>query len=978
MPRILVVEDSPTQARQLAFVLEEAGFAVATAPDAERGFRLLDRDAFEVVLTDLVLPGASGFELCRRIKDHPGHRRTPVIVLTSQADPVNVLRGLEAGADGFMTKDLDPAEVIGRIQRVLSWSGLAAPPPAGVTPARVQFLGEQFDLAAGRDQLLHVLLAAFEDVVRLNTRNEQEIAQRRRAEQALARERNQLRTLIDNLPDHIYIKDAEGRYVVDNVAHQRFVGATTPEEVLGKTVFDLFPAELAARYAADDEAIVRSGEPLINREEPIVDRGGAARWLWTTKVPLRDGRGRVIGLVCVSRDISELKKAREAAEAANRAKSAFLATMSHEIRTPMNGILGMTELALATELTREQRQFLEMVKASADALLGVINDILDFSKIEADKLELEAVPFEVRDTLGDAMKAVALRAHQKGLELACHVHPDVPEALVGDPGRLRQVVLNLVGNAVKFTEHGEVVVDVSVATGGPPVAEEPTGGPPVATEVVLHFSVRDTGIGIAPDKRRAIFDPFVQADSSTTRKYGGTGLGLAISKRLVERMGGRIWIESTPGSGSTFHFSARFGVAPPGALPRPRREPGDVCGVPVLVVDDNATNRLILAEMLTNWRLRPTVVTGGRQALAEMERRAAAGEPFGLVLLDCMMPEMDGFTLAEEIKRRPDLGAATIMMLSSSGQPGDISRCRSLGIAASLLKPIKQSELLDAIVTVLGRPGPERDRPRPAAPAAAGTGRRLHVLLAEDNVVNQTLAVRLLERAGHTVTVAGDGREAVQLLAERPFDLVLMDVEMPEMGGFEATALIRGQERATGRHVPIIAMTAHAMKGDRERCLAAGMDGYVSKPVRPDELGQAIDAVLPPAPAPPAAPDVDGAALLDRTEALRRVAGDARLLRELVGLFLGDCPRLLDALRAALARGDAGQVRIAAHTLKGSLLCFAAGPAALAAQHLEALAARGDLTGAADAADALTREIDRLRPVLAALAGRPADAKEAP
>jgi two-component system sensor histidine kinase/response regulator len=973
MPRILVVEDSPTQARQLAYVLEEAGFAVATAPDAERGFRLLERDPFEVVLTDLILPGESGFDLCRRIKDHPAHRRTPVIVLTSQADAVNVLRGLEAGADGFMTKDLDPSEVVGRIQRVLNWSGLVTP-PAGAPPARVQFLGQQFDLGAGREQLLNVLLSAFEDVVRLNERNEQEIAQRRRIEQALAQERNQLRTLIDNLPDHIYIKDALGRYLVDNVAHQRFVGAATPEEVLGKTVFDLFPAELAKRYAADDDTILRSGEPLVNREEPIVDRGGGERWLWTTKVPLRDGRGRVVGLVCISREITELKQAREAAEAANRAKSAFLATMSHEIRTPMNGIIGMTELALGTELTREQRQFLDMVKASADALLGVINDILDFSKIEADKLELEPLPFEVRDTLGDAMKAVAMRAHQKGLELACHVHPDVPEALVGDAGRLRQVVLNLAGNAVKFTDHGEVIVDV--ATGGPPVADEPTGGP--STGVELHFSVRDTGIGIPPEKQRSIFDPFVQADSSTTRKYGGTGLGLAISKRLVERMGGRIWIESTPGAGSTFHFTARFGVAPPGALPKPPREPGDVLGLPVLVVDDNATNRLILAEMLANWRLRPTTVAGGRQALAEMERQAAAGEPYALVLLDCMMPEMDGFTLAEQIKSRPHLGAATIMMLSSSGQSGDSARCRSLGIAISLLKPIKQSELLDAIMTVLGRPGPDRNQPRPAARAGtAGPGRRLQLLLAEDNIVNQTLAVRLLEREGHTVVVAGDGREAVRVLGELPFDLVLMDLEMPEMGGFEATAVIRGQEQTTGRHVPIIAMTAHAMKGDRERCLAAGMDGYVSKPVRVEELGEAIDAVLTrTTPATSRGPEVESASLLDLDKALTHVAGDAQLLGELVRLFLGDYPRLLADLHTATERGDARKLKIAAHTLKGSLACFAAGPAAGAAQHLEGLAGKGDLSQAAGAVTALETEVERLRPTLTALAGQPAAGKE--
>jgi PAS domain S-box-containing protein len=1104
MARILVVEDSPTQARQLAYVLEEAGFAVATAPDAERGFRLLERDGFEAVLTDLVLPGDSGFDLCRRIKAHPGHRRTPVIVLTSQADPVNVLRGLEAGADGFMTKDLDPAEVVGRVQRVLTWSGLVTPPPA-VLPVRVRFLGHDFDLAAGREQLLNVLLSAFEDVVRLNDRHEQELAQRRRAEQALATERNQLRTLIDNLPDHIYIKDTAGRYLLDNAAHQRFMGAAGADQVLGKTVFDFFPPELAARYAADDEEILRSGEPLVNREEPVVDRSGRQRWLWTTKVPLGDGRGRTVGLVCISRDvtehraaeealnyeryllhslmdnvpdniyfkdadsrfvrinkalaaylglddpsgavgktdfdffaaeharparadeeevmrtgqplvakeecevlpdghkrwvsttklpfrdsagvirgtfgisrdITELRRAREAAESANRAKSAFLATMSHEIRTPMNGIIGMTELALGTELTREQRQFLEMVKASADALLGVINDILDFSKIEADKLELEALPFDLRDSLGDAMKAVAMRAHQKGLELACHIHPDVPEAVVGDPGRLRQVVLNLVGNAVKFTERGEVVVEVSVATGSPPVAEAAAGGPPVATEAALHFAVRDTGIGIPADKLATIFDPFVQADSSTTRKYGGTGLGLAISRRLVQMMGGRIWIESTIGQGSTFHFTGRFEAAAPGALPRPTRHAGDVHGLPVLVVDDNTTNRFILAEMLANWRMRPTAVPGGKQALAELERQAAAGEPYPLVLLDCMMPEMDGFALAEQIKRRPHLAAAALVMLSSSGQEGEAGRRRALGIAASLLKPVKQSELLDTIMTVLGQPHPEAEKPRPAVPAAAGSRRRLRLLLAEDNVVNQTLAIRLLEREGHSVAVAGNGREALRLLDEQPFDLVLMDVEMPEMGGFEATGVIRRQEQGTGRHVPIIAMTAHAMKGDRERCLQAGMDGYVSKPVRVEELGRVMEAVLGQG-APPAEAAAPGpGALLDREAALANVSGDEGLLQELIQVFLADYPRLLADLRGALDRGEAGKLRMTAHTLKGSLFCFAAGTAAHSAQQLETLAREGGLDRAGAAVAALEQEVERLRPSLVALAGRPVPAKEA-
>lgn len=1046
------------------------------------------------------------------------------------------------------------------------------------------------------------------ELARTNKVLEKQIAAGNEVKRALATERNLLRTLIDNLPDHIYVKDPQGRYVIDNVAHRQLIGVDAEDEVIGKTVYDFFPRDLAARFDEDDQTIWESGLPLFNRQEPTVDRFGNFRWLATSKVPLRDPQGKDISLVCVSRDITEqlrveaalkesqalceslvetlplcvyrkdragrftfgnqrfcrtlnlplesirgktdfdfyptdlaakyrnddlevmdtrkvfedieenqhpngettyvqilktpvydhqghvvgtqgtfwditarmraeqerdrfftlsldmlcianfdgyftrlnpawertigfrneellsrpyltfvhaddqqatfaqanhlaqgasvvafenryrckdgsykwllwtavpfpeqqiiyavahditnrkrveveLHKAKETAEAANRAKSEFLANVSHEIRTPMNGIIGMTELALDTKLTAEQREYLEMVQASADALLVVINDILDFSKIEAGKLQLDLVEFHLRDRIGDTIKTLGLRAYQKNLELACHIKADVPDVLLGDPGRLRQVLVNLVGNAIKFTESGEVIVHVELAS-------QSNG------HIVLHFSVTDTGIGIPFDKQGMIFEAFAQVDGSTTRKYGGTGLGLTIAAQLVQLMNGRIWVDSEVGRGSTFHFTARFDIPTCPTLPGAPPDIANLIGLPVLIVDDNATNRRILVEMLTNWHMKPTAVDSGATALRLLQDAKMAGEPFALVLLDFQMPGMDGFAVAEQIRQHPELTAATVLMLTSGGQPGEVARCQELGIAAYLMKPIKQSELQDAIVAAL-RLSSRTESSRQEASCSQPHPYQLNVLLAEDNLVNQHLAVRLLEKKGHRVVVANNGREALGAMERERFDLVFMDVQMPEMDGFDATSAIRAREMGSERHIPIIAMTAHAMKGDRERCLQSGMDGYIAKPVQADELWRTIEELMPrktPSSVPNrksvSEPRVES---VNPSVALKRVGGDESLLREIAVMFLAEYPRLLTEIDTAILQGDAARLKLAAHTLKGTLNFFGATTASENARKLELMGQAGIMTDATAVFSILQGQMSRLHPAIQELGVR--------
>jgi two-component system sensor histidine kinase/response regulator len=806
------------------------------------------------------------------------------------------------------------------------------------------------------------------------------VLERKRGQEALLHERDLLHSLMDNLPDCIYFKDDASRFQrINRALADRFL-LRDPAEAIGKTDFDFLDRERADSAYADEQAILRTGQPLVNKEEQTLWTDSQERWISTTKMPLCDNSGKIVGTFGLSRDITSLKEAearlqaakeaadvaKEAADAANRAKSEFLANMSHEIRTPMNAIIGMTELVLDTRLSAQQRDYLLNVQQSADSLLSLINDILDFSKIEAGKLDLVPAPFMLRDSLADTLRLLARRAHKTGLELAYDIHADVPDTLVGDIGRLRQIVINLVGNAVKFTEEGEVVVRVAIQTH----AEQ---------QVELHFAVSDTGIGIAPEIQSQIFDAFYQADSSTTRKYGGTGLGLAISSQLAALMGGRIWVDSEPGWGSTFHFTAHFTIAPQAVGPIPPVDRASIRGLRVLVVDDNATNRRILEETLRNWEMVPTTVAGAHDALVAIERAAADERPYALILLDAQMPRVDGFTLAQRIQERPELDVATIMMLSSSDQVEDDQRCEQLGIAARLLKPVKQSELFDAIVTALGKSPARNERAAEAPNQCPPSPRPLRILLAEDSVVNQRLAVALLEKWHHQVAIAGNGREALDALEREPFDLVVMDVQMPEMDGLEATAAIRAREQETGGHIPIVAMTAHAMKGDRQRCLDAGMDGYVAKPVRARELYEMIESFAGEtaadtdaetvAAAAESVADVPPGGELDWSAAMAAVGDDRELLREVVAALVEECPRLIDEIRLAIDQGDAATLRRAAHTLKGSLRLFGATSPGEYAFQLEMMGAEQALNQAPAVLAQLERSLQLVMPKIEEILG---------
>jgi len=771
-----------------------------------------------------------------------------------------------------------------------------------------------------------------------------DITERRRAEVSIRESEHRFRTMAETIPAMVAIYQGTGHVYV-NPATEALLGYTADELLECSFLQYVHPA---FQELVKERSLARQrGEPVPARYEiKLVRKDGRDVWVdFAAAVIDYGGEPAVLGIAI---DITERKEmeaslqgAKEAAEQANRAKSDFLANMSHEIRTPMNAIIGMTELLLDDDLTTEQRSYAKTVHEAAEALLSIINEILDFSKIEAGHLELDSVDFDLREQIVDMLRTLGARAHRKEIELVWEVAANVPVNVRGDPGRLRQVLLNLVGNAIKFTDQGEVVVHVDLES-------ESLSG------VRLHFTVRDTGIGISAEKLDHIFGAFAQADSSTTRRFGGTGLGLTISSRLVEAMGGQIRVESDLGRGSTFSFSIDLQIAEDARTAAERLEWPDLSDRPVLVIDDNATNRHVLQEMLESWGMQVQTVEGGPQAMRCLTRIHEQGGALPLLLSDVHMPEMDGFMLVEELRKSPSLCDAVVILLTSGGRPGDLSRGHALRVSSQLMKPVKQSELLEALMLAVGgavaaAPAPT-DQPAVLPP--------LKILLAEDGLANQRLARALLERWGHTVEIADNGRIAVERAQAERFDVILMDVQMPELDGLDATRQIRQREATHGGHIPIVAMTARAMKGDQERCLAAGMDGYVAKPVRKNELYAALVPVVEGRSAAVASHVPSG--VVNWHTALQHAGGYEDLLQDVMRATLTETPQLLEQLEQALRDGRGAEVGRMAHTIMAAGRIFGVEQILQHAQRMEELVAADSLNSAPPVVEELRVAIDGL------------------
>ena len=773
-----------------------------------------------------------------------------------------------------------------------------------------------------------------------------DITDLRRTEEALRESEERFRGTFENAGVGIAHTHSTGRLLRVNEKFCAIVGYPRAE-LLQKTFQDITHPDDLTTSLGSLAALLRGEPAVVRHEKRYVRKDGSPVWVELFTSLQRDAAGQPAYAIAVVQDISErrrldaeLRRAKEAAESANRAKDEFLANVSHEIRTPMNAILGMTDLVLGTPLSDDQRQSLRTVKAAADNLLSILNDLLDFSKIEAGKLELDPADFSLRAALGDTLRTLAMRAHKKGLELVSHVQADVPDALVGDAGRLRQVLLNLVGNAIKFTKEGEVVVRAEVA------------GDAALEEVHVRFSVSNTGIGIPPEKQEKIFRAFEQEDTSTTRKYGGTGLGLTIAARLVALMGGTISVDSEPGRGSTFAFTAQFGRQSHPPELSAAGPPIELYNLPVLIIDDNATNCHILQEWLRNWQMEPMAVGDGVAAMDTLWDAATRGRPYPLVLLDARMPDTDGLVLAAKIRKRPELSATRIILLTSGDMPSNLARLRELRIDAHLLKPAQQDELLETIYQVMNRvrgSAPSAGQSAPAEelrPETAPAVATLNILVAEDNDFNAQLLEQLLVRRGHRVQLANDGRKALSLAEEGAFDLLLLDVHMPELDGFQVIQAIREKERTAGGHLPVVALTARSRTEDRERCLAAGMDDFLAKPIQAPDLWAAIDRVVGARPSADRLPTTQGeASLLDPRVLLAACGDDAVILENICQAFRTRLPDHLTAVQDALREYNTIRLREAAHKIWGMVAAFSTVAGGVASD-VEDLAAQGQLEDA--------------------------------
>ena len=953
MKRILVIEDNDAVREEIAVILGFENFDVIAAENGRVGLERLRQTRPDLVLCDLMMPEMDGYSTLEALRRDPRFATVPFICLTARAERVDMRRAMELGADDYITKPFTAEELLAAVNAGLEKRGRAALETEGkVTEVRElqsRRIRQLYDLAVDAAapppaQLEAALKLGCEwlgvDIGGVSHVDGDVLTVEQAYTKAGPSLRGQRVDLALTYTGFTWAaKDLVAFHCVasspyrDHPVHrlvkmESYIGV--PLTVNGRPygVLDFAAVGTQAEpWSAEDHDVIRL---LAHWVEAVITRKTAA---------------------------DELAAAHARAVEATRLKSEFLANMSHEIRTPMTGIIGMTDLLFETELTAQQRGFLGVVKSSAQDLLTLLNDLLDFSKIEAGRLQLQCTGFRLREQLADALRSLALRAHRKGLELACHVPATIPERVFGDPLRLRQVVINLVGNAIKFTEHGEVVVRVTADSPGP-------------EELTLQIAVTDTGIGIPAEQQATIFEAFTQADGSMTRRYEGTGLGLAITTQLVQMMRGEIWVESVVGRGSTFRVTVCLGRDRPAtegetadgqttdaAIPASLRE------MPVLVVDDNATARGLLVELLRRWHMQPVEADGAAAALAAVRDAAGRGAPFPLAIVDSSMPHTDGLTLAAQLRREPAPGAARVILLTSSHSPREAERCREVGVAATVAKPIVVPvELLQCLEAAVG--GGTVEANAGAIPGARfAAGRRLRVLVADDNAANCTVAAYLLEKRGHSVVAVGDGRQALDALEQGEFDVVLMDMQMPEMDGLEAARAIRRREERSGGHIPIVALTAHAVKGYRERCLDAGMDDYVSKPIQPAELFSAIERALATARTKAAAPQpsvIDG------------MPADPQRLLNAVTLLQQDATRLLERIRHGVFAGDGGEVERAAHHLRGSLglLGSSAEAAAERARRLESLAHSGSLDTAGEVLSALEHEVARLTPELDQLTAR--------